>query len=120
MSELEDKQVSVGEAHDSLTELASVLMDQTSGSLLKLANEEDVDVVMIVTRPSPIRKGYQDQGMGTTITDPAELAHVLAHALQGAVDPEIIAEVIQQVRKAGETERGAVVVARDHEDGPDD
>lgn len=115
MSELESKRTTVGGPHDSLTELASTLMDQTSGSLLKLAAAEDVEVVMIVTRPSPTRPGYQEQGMGTTITDPAELAHVLAQALKGAIDPEIVAEVQKQIARAEDLEDSSVVLAQEHE-----
>lgn len=99
IDELEDKRVSVEDPHDEITSFANDVIESLHE---KAAALRDLEVVVLIVRPSPNEPGRTQQGMATTIHDPAELAHALARALQAAVDPEIIGAVQEAIRKADE------------------
>lgn len=115
IDELEDKRVSVEDPHDEITTFANEVIERTVGVLHDLtAAHAELEVVVLIVRPQPSEPGRTQQGMATTISEPAELAHVLARALQAAVDPEIIAAVEEQIRRA-DADAARVIVKGDAE-----
>ena len=87
--ENEDLEVSVGEAHNELTEIASVLMERLRVALTE-ERIEGVDVVVIALKGLGEKGGRIFQGIGTTISDMEELAKVLLHSVVAIADPKVL------------------------------